>query len=318
MAEHSSFFNSISGDRKYKAEDFASYFNDVLTNGVFPSPSTNLQVMSNSNMTITVKAGKAFINGYAYNLDADLIMTLATADGTLNRWDRVVIRFDAVGRTINLAIKTGTVASTPVAPVLEQDASYFELGICDIYVSKGNLSILQVNMRDTRLDITLCGWVNSLIQVDGATLYAQLTASFNSWFTTLQDQLDGNVAGNLQTEITNMQGTGYANQSIMSVLNSLNALLSNPTFANNISAPYVTATTGFHGIGRQYMSHWNGTVPAGSQVTINHIVDYNPMLQFDGTEGNCLLNSSYTPGNTSQFTVYNAGTTDWRGNINMY
>ncbi|MGH4125286.1 MAG: hypothetical protein ACREV6_20405 [Clostridium sp.] len=40
--EKSSFFNSVEGDRKYKASDFASYFNSLLTNGVFPNPSTNL------------------------------------------------------------------------------------------------------------------------------------------------------------------------------------------------------------------------------------------------------------------------------------
>ncbi|MBU3153892.1 hypothetical protein [Clostridium estertheticum] len=53
--EKSSFFNSVAGDRKYKASNFADYFNSLLTNGVFPNPSTNLQVINNNNMTITVK-----------------------------------------------------------------------------------------------------------------------------------------------------------------------------------------------------------------------------------------------------------------------
>ena len=43
MAEKSSFFNSVSGDRKYKAEDWASYFGALIGNGVFPNPATNLQ-----------------------------------------------------------------------------------------------------------------------------------------------------------------------------------------------------------------------------------------------------------------------------------
>ena len=30
MAEKSRFFNSVSGDRKYKAEDWASYFAEAL------------------------------------------------------------------------------------------------------------------------------------------------------------------------------------------------------------------------------------------------------------------------------------------------
>nr|DAQ05226.1 MAG TPA: hypothetical protein [Caudoviricetes sp.] len=33
--EKSSFFNSVSGDRKYKAEDWASYFASFIGNGVY-------------------------------------------------------------------------------------------------------------------------------------------------------------------------------------------------------------------------------------------------------------------------------------------
>ena len=54
----SSFFNSIGGDRKYDASKFAEYFNSFIGNGVFPNPSSNLQVMVNDDMTVTVKEGK--------------------------------------------------------------------------------------------------------------------------------------------------------------------------------------------------------------------------------------------------------------------
>ena len=66
MAEKSSFFNSVDGDRKYQASDYAEYFNSLITNGVFPNPSTNLQVLSNNDMTVTLSAGKAWIDGYVY------------------------------------------------------------------------------------------------------------------------------------------------------------------------------------------------------------------------------------------------------------
>ena len=48
--EKSSFFNSVSGDRKYKAEDWASYFASFIGNGVFPVPSTGLQVVAGNGM----------------------------------------------------------------------------------------------------------------------------------------------------------------------------------------------------------------------------------------------------------------------------
>ena len=34
MAERGSFFNSVSGDRKYSAEDWAAYFASFVSNGV--------------------------------------------------------------------------------------------------------------------------------------------------------------------------------------------------------------------------------------------------------------------------------------------
>ena len=48
--ERSAFFNSINGDRRYKAEVFAEYFSSFIGNGVFPNPSTSLQVIANDDM----------------------------------------------------------------------------------------------------------------------------------------------------------------------------------------------------------------------------------------------------------------------------
>ncbi|MBU3216643.1 hypothetical protein LL033_17460 [Clostridium estertheticum] len=248
--EKSSFFNSVAGDRKYKASNFADYFNSLLTNGVFPNPSTNLQVINNNNMTITVKTGKAWINGYQYFNDGDLTLPIAIADGVLNRIDRIVVRFDTVGRLISTVVKSGTMASVPVAPVLQRDADLFELGIADIYIGQGAVLISQPNITDLRMNTTLCGWVNSLIQADTSAIFNQyqdwynakqtaynsdfttwttakkatynswyatttsgyiteMSASessfqeqFNTWFSAIQSQLSGDIAGNLQIQIT--------------------------------------------------------------------------------------------------------------------
>lgn len=225
--ERSSFFNSVNGDRKYKASDFAEFFNSLLTNGVFPNPSTNLQVISNSNMTVTVKSGKAWINGYCYINDSDLILPIAVADGVLNRIDRIVLRMDTVGRAINAVVKKGTFASSPVAPVLQRDADAYELGIADIYIAAGATNIIQANIIDLRLNITYCGWVNSLIQADTTAIFnqyldwfntkteqyntdmaakeTQFQSDFNTWFNTIKNTLGTDIAGNLQNEIDDLK-----------------------------------------------------------------------------------------------------------------
>ena len=81
MTIRSGFFNSVNGDRKYDAKRFAEYFNSFIGNGVFPNPSDNLQVIANNDMTVTVKAGKAWINGYIMINDDDYILALDVADG---------------------------------------------------------------------------------------------------------------------------------------------------------------------------------------------------------------------------------------------
>jgi hypothetical protein len=220
--EKSSFFNSVNQDRKYSANDFSSYFSSLLTNGVLPA-TTNLQVISNNNMTVTIKSGKAFINGYFYNNDSDLILPIAVADGVLNRIDRIVIQFNTVDRNITAKVKKGAFATTPSALPIQRDADAFELGIADIVIGKGVTSISQANITDLRLDTTKCGIVNSLIQADTTAIFNQyqawfttktgqynnemvaketdFTNQFNSWFATIQGQLDGDIAGNLTNQI---------------------------------------------------------------------------------------------------------------------
>ncbi|MDM9849273.1 hypothetical protein QVB36_21720, partial [Clostridioides difficile] len=102
--EKSFVFNSVNGDRRYKAEDFREYFASFIGNGVFPNPSSNLQVVDNNNMTITVKKGKGWINGAIYINTDDLVINIDPADGILNRIDRVVLRFDTLNRNIKLAV----------------------------------------------------------------------------------------------------------------------------------------------------------------------------------------------------------------------
>jgi hypothetical protein len=252
--EKSSFFNSINGDRKYLASDFAVYFAKFIGNGVFPNPSNNLQVMSNGDMTVTVKAGAGWINGYMYLNDSDLILPIDVADGVLNRIDRIVLRMDTAGRAINSIVKKGTFASSPVAPTLQRDADGYELGLADIYVAAGATQITQANITDLRLDNNFCGIVHGTVdQIDLTTLFNQYTVGFQAkevdfenefttWFNTVKNQLSGDVAGNLQNEIgalTSLNTTEKSNLvgAVNEVNNNLASLSAdNTTFENNTNS----------------------------------------------------------------------------------
>lgn len=228
MAVRSSFFNSVNGDRRYKSNHFAEYFASFIANGIFPNPSNTLQVYEKTNMTVTVKPGKGWINGYFAINEYDYDLTLDNADGILNRIDRIVLRLDFNARSIDLAVKKGAFASAPVAPILQRDADAHELTLADIYVTKGTTFIRQSNIADQRLDKALCGVVHGTVsQVDTTTIFNQYSAwfaettgkteseisqwqltvkaEFDEWFVSIQNILDGDVAANLAARITTLE-----------------------------------------------------------------------------------------------------------------
>ncbi|MCU5173783.1 hypothetical protein [Bacillus paranthracis] len=233
--EKFSFFNSVNGDRRYKAEDWANYFNKFITNGYFPNIASNLQVIaSGTNMKVTLRAGAAWINGYMYNNTTDLELTIQTADAVNSRKDRVVLRLDHEKREIKAYVKKGTPSSSPVAPALQRDADAYELAVAEVHVRNGVVVITQEAVTDVRLNKDLCGVVNSLLQADTTMIFNQYwdwfvrtkqkyeednsvimsdfrkfmedekkryNTEFTTWFQNLKNVLDTNTAGNLLNEI---------------------------------------------------------------------------------------------------------------------
>jgi hypothetical protein len=183
--EKSSFFNSVSHDRTYKAEDWAEYFASFIGNGVFPVPSTELQVVAGSGMNVTVRAGKAWINGYFYQNTGDLTVQLATADGQLNRIDRIVVQWNLTNRTISTKVKSSGFSASPSAPAVQRDADIYEL----VFVAAGVTAITQSRITDQRLNTSLCGVVAAVVdQIDTAAFNAQLQAWFAEYESLSEEQ----------------------------------------------------------------------------------------------------------------------------------
>lgn len=190
MAESSGFFPSHNGDRRYFTSFFAEYFSDFISNGIYPNPSTQCQVLANNDMTLTLKPGNAYINGYRYKNDSDKSLSIETADGVLKRIDRIVLRYTVLNREIKAYVKKGTFASLPVAPTLQRDADVWELGVADVFVNNGAISITQSNITDLRLNNTYCGIVHgAVIQVDTTTLFNQ----YQAWISEKQSQFNGSL-----------------------------------------------------------------------------------------------------------------------------
>lgn len=178
MTIRSGFFMSVNGDRKYAASFFAEYFASFIGNGVFPNPSTNLQVTQSMNMQTVVKTGKAWVNGYVLFNDDDYVIQHDVADGLLKRIDRVVVRWDNALRDLFIQCKKGTPSTSPVAPVLQRDVDGYEIALADIFINNGAVQITQANITDQRLNASLCGLVTQTVKtVDTTTLFNQ----YQSW-----------------------------------------------------------------------------------------------------------------------------------------
>jgi hypothetical protein len=202
MAEYGRFFDAQldefgDPDREYSSDEWSEYFKQFITDGYF-GDITQLATTEDTGMDIEISAGFAWLQGRMYKNDDVLSKTVPTADATNPRIDRVVIRVDTAldARSILIFIKEGTPAVSPSAPALERDLSgsgIYELSIAQIAVAAGATSIVNANITDERGDITVCGQVNSLIQVDTSGFQAQydafelgLLGDWNTFFNSTQ------------------------------------------------------------------------------------------------------------------------------------
>ncbi|WP_302826366.1 hypothetical protein [Anaerofustis stercorihominis] len=200
------FFDSIIDEdgkysNPYSSSDFSRYLNKIVGNGVFPNPSTQLQVVAGGGMDIIVKAGEGWVNGHKIYNDRDLVFTLPKSDVLLGRVDRIVFYEDNTNLKMDIIPKTGTISATPTPPELTRNESIYEMCLAEITVNKQVTEITQADIRDTRGLSDICGYVQGLIQQVGTqTLFDQWntaydnaidtdTAAFNDWFNNIKDTL---------------------------------------------------------------------------------------------------------------------------------
>ena len=235
----SGFFNSnITGyddygnpvyDRAEEASFFAEFFADFIGNGIYPNPSTGMQVIADSGMSLLVQTGSCFINGYRGKTEeGGETVTLEKSDISYPRIDRLVARLSIEDRNITLAVLKGIPASNPVAKSLTRNSNIFELGLADITVGKNVSVVTQANITDTRLNKNLCGIVTGVVeQLDTTTLFNQYVTwfsekkkkseneyktwfdgftipseqEFTNWFNNIKDILNEDVAIQLNEKI---------------------------------------------------------------------------------------------------------------------
>lgn len=183
------FFDSVDGEdeRFYTADEFAEYFRQLITSGIF-NGGTNLQVVCNgTDMNVSILPGYAWIEGYLYKIDTEpLILALDAADPALDRIDRVVIRLDKTldNRYVKAFVLKGEAAEEPTVPGLTRNGNVYEISLAQIKAIAGKSFIAEAEIADERFDEKVCGLVNSLIKVDTS----QLISKWEQWLNGIKDE----------------------------------------------------------------------------------------------------------------------------------
>ncbi len=218
MAENSEYsfpFDSVEvdgkPDREYLADAFAEYFRAFISSGIFMKESTNLQVIANGDMTVTLKPGRMIIDGYRYSNVSDILVSLSPADGIMNRIDRVSVTWSAEDRDIHYTLQKGIPAYRPAPPVCRRDAEYKDYVVADIYVAAGAISIRQADITDQRLNSTVCGLAFPFYDLDTATLYDQLNDFYKEFVDKSNTSYDEfvNIAQTAYNDLTKVMDERY-------------------------------------------------------------------------------------------------------------
>jgi hypothetical protein len=184
MAEESSFFNSVNGDRKYDMEQFATYFKQFLSTGIFHKDNTPfLKVKKGTGLQTILETGSAYIEGFMYKNTEDITFSHDAADVTNPRIDRIVLKLDrgVNARSIKAVVKKGTPATNPLPPALQRDEIVYELSLAQVTINATATTVSSVT--DERLNESVAGLVDSLITIPTDEFQAQ----WDSFMTSIQE-----------------------------------------------------------------------------------------------------------------------------------
>lgn len=207
MAFSYGFYNSLNGDRKYDSEDLSRMFDGIITDGVIGAVGDTFAVKAGTGNTVNVSSGRAWFNHtWTYN-DAPMPISCGSAAVLLDRYDAIVLEVNAASdvRKNSIKVVTGTEASKPVKPTMENTEFVHQYPLAYILRKAGSSSILQSQIENAvgTEACPICTGVLKSLNVE--QMMAQWEAQFDEWFQSTKDTLSGDVAGNLLTKIENAE-----------------------------------------------------------------------------------------------------------------
>lgn len=204
------FYNSLNGDRKYNARQMSTIFDSIINDGIFMSIGTSMIVTANTGMILTVGVGRAWFNHTWTDNDAQLPIIIEPGEVILHRFDAIVLEVNSSDEVRENSIKVikGLPSSSPVKPTLISTDLIRQYPLCYIDVKAGVSVITQSNIENM-VGTSQCPFVTGILEtvnIDNLMLQWEdqwnnwksgKQQDFTTWFETLEEVLDENVAGNL-------------------------------------------------------------------------------------------------------------------------
>jgi hypothetical protein len=144
MALTYGFYNSQNGDRVYDADQFSSFLDGIVYDGVYEAVGDKFYVTSleDEDLTIQVGAGRAWLKHTWTLNDTNLYLNATAALDVYDRIDAVVLEVDKEIRTNSIKIIEGTPSdATPARPDLKNEDNIRQYPLAYIYREHGTTTI---------------------------------------------------------------------------------------------------------------------------------------------------------------------------------
>lgn len=206
----SGFFNSVSSDRRYNAEQMSAIFDGLINDGIFDSIGDHFRVTpAASGLGVSVGTGRAWLNStWSYN-DSAYPITLSAASASLGRKDLICLKVDKSTnvRANSIVCITGTPASTPVEPTVSDDAinEIYYHKLAAVLVSAGATSITSADITNYIGLSTGTPYVTGIIDSTSVDeLWSQWDGEFNAWWEDVKTIIDEDTAAQLSNRINHI------------------------------------------------------------------------------------------------------------------
>lgn len=210
MAVTSGFFNSKNHDRLYDATQFSSFFDGLITDGVYQSIGDAFMVSAyaDGNSAVLVGTGRAWFNRTWLVNDALLMLSLDPPSTLLDRIDAIVLdidRSEAV-RANTIKVVKGEYSETAARPTLIHTDTHDQYPLAYVTVPHGDdAPVAPMNIANM-VGTSECPLVAGFLESMDITMFiSQMEDKFYNWFEDLQTNLSGDVAANLQNQINQLE-----------------------------------------------------------------------------------------------------------------